>query len=290
MNLSLSSLNSSPSLSSSSSSPSPSPRSTYSTPDKQRKSAGIQLDSDGCLVKRVIKEGYGELPPPRSLVTVHYEAYLSNNQLFDSSLQRNLPFTFQLGTSSVVEAIEMAVPTMKVGQEAEIVSTQKYAFGKLGLPPYIPPNVSVIFKIKLLSFKFKQNDYNNFEALITRAKEEKETGNQFYNKTNYKKAIRHYVKGIWILSDPEQTLGINEGEDKLLKETFIVLYLNLASCHIKLKDGKRALSTCEKILELGGNTAKFYFRMGQAYALNKQFDSAKRSVIQAIRLEPIVKN
>src|SRR4051812_7485793 len=29
--------------------------------DKQRK-AGIQLDSDGCLIKRIIKEGYGEIP------------------------------------------------------------------------------------------------------------------------------------------------------------------------------------------------------------------------------------
>ncbi|KAM9962990.1 hypothetical protein ACTFIW_006211 [Dictyostelium discoideum] len=254
--------------------------------NKPRK-AGIQLDSDGCLIKRIIKEGYGEIPPPRSIVTVHYEGYLSNQVLFDSSVQRNSPFTFQMGTKSVIDAIEQSISTMKVGQEAEIVTTQRYAFGKLGLPPFIPPNVSVIYKIKLLSYKLKSNDFTNFESLINKSKEEKEIGNQFFQKSNYKKSIRHYVKSIWILNDPEQTLGLNEMENKLLKDTLIILYLNLASCNIKLKDGKRGISNCEKILELGGNTtAKFYYRMGQAYSLNKQYDSAKRCLVQAIRLEP----
>eukprot|EP01132_Coremiostelium_polycephalum_P007746 gene7746-9527_t len=42
--------------------------------------------------------GTGDIPP-KSIVSVHYERYLSNNIIFDSSVQSNTPFTFQLGSN-----------------------------------------------------------------------------------------------------------------------------------------------------------------------------------------------
>eukprot|EP01132_Coremiostelium_polycephalum_P001521 gene1521-1914_t len=260
--------------------------STSSTTTPTKKQPGIQLDSDGCLIKRILKEGTGDIPPQKSIVSVHYEGYLSNNIIFDSSVQSNTPFTFQLGSNKVIDALEMAIVTMKVGEEAEIVTTQKFAFGKNGLPPFIPPNTSIIYKIQLLSFTIDNNEYYNFETLIHKSLQEKEKGNEFFKKSIYKKAMKHYIKSIWLLGDSRFILDISESNQKLLKDSLIVLYLNLATCNIKLKQGRNALLNCEKVVEIGGNTAKLYYKMGQAYALNKQYEPAKRSLVQAIRMEP----
>ncbi|KAF2072343.1 hypothetical protein CYY_006338 [Polysphondylium violaceum] len=276
------------------------------------KKPGVQLDSDGCLIKRVLKEGYSDTtPPPKSIVSILYEGYLSNNNIFDSNVQQQnrSPFTFQLGTNSAIEAIEIAVATMKLGEEAEIVTTQRFGFGKLGLPPFIPPNTTIIYKVQLLSIQLFEDIDNNtgisfnnstsidvFDIWIKKALKEKELGNQYFNSNNYKKAIRHYIKSIWLLNDPrlggvsfsgdKEQNDSNSSNSKQLKDLLIVLYLNLASCNIKLQDGNRAIANCEKVAEMGGNTAKFYFKMGQAYSLNKQYESAKRCLVQAIRLEP----
>ncbi|KYR02855.1 hypothetical protein DLAC_00325 [Tieghemostelium lacteum] len=261
-----------------------------SSPPPSLKRTGVQLDTDGCLIKRILKEGSGEIPPQKSIVTIHYEGYLSTGILFDSSVQNNTPLTFQLNSNKVVEALDIAILTMKVGEEAEVVSTQKFGFGKHGLPPFIPPNTSIIFKVQLLSFRESgtSNDITcstNFEQIINKTLKEKEKGTENYQSGEYRKALRHYIKSLWILQDPN-VIVTQESDIKKRQDTMIVLYLNIATCHIKLQDGTRAISNCEKILELGGNNAKFYYRMGQAYALNKQFDSAKRSLVQAIRLEP----
>jgi len=278
------------------------------------KKTGVQLDNDGCLIKRILKEGYGETtPPPKSIVSILYEGYLSNNNIFDSNVQQQnrSAFTFQMGTNSAIEAIEIAVSTMKLGEEAEIVTTQKFAFGKLGLPPFIPPNTTIIYKVQLLSIQLFEDIENNngisfnnstniniFVIWIKKTLKEKEKGNEYFNSNNFKKAMRHYIKSIWLLNDPRLG-GINSNSNnnnnqnennnnniKQLKDLLIVLYLNLATCNIKLQDGNRAIANCEKVVEMGGNTAKLYYRMGQAYSLNQQYDSAKRCLVQAIRLEP----
>ncbi|EGG23595.1 hypothetical protein DFA_05729 [Cavenderia fasciculata] len=253
-----------------------------------QKKLGIHLDNDGCLIKRVLKDGSGDQVPSNAIVSILYEAYLSNGHLFDSNVQlKGTPFTFQLGTHASIDAVELAVKSMRVGEEAEIVSTQRYAFGKHGLPPFIPPNTSVIYKIQLISFKLDTlHDYNSFQGLISKSLKEKDRGNNYFNQQKFKLAMKYYIKGIWILGDPNYTLILNEDQTKIQRDALIVLYLNLATCNIKLMDGKRALTNCEKILELGGSSAKFYFRMSQAYSLNRQFESAKRCIVQAIRLEP----
>ncbi|GAM19131.1 hypothetical protein SAMD00019534_023060 [Acytostelium subglobosum LB1] len=269
------------------SSPSASPSLTSSA-ERQLRRPGIQLDTDGCLIKRVLKEGHGELPPARgAIVTIHYEAYLSSGPLFDSSVQNNTPLTFKHGQSTVVEAIEMAIPTMRVGEDAEIVSTQRYAYGKNGMPPFVPPNTSITYKVQLISFKIDNvNDYNNFDTLLAKAKNEKDKGNEYFNQQRHKLAMKRYIKGVWLLGDSRYTMALDDTRSKNLKELLIVLYLNLATCNIKLANGRLALTNCEKVMELGGSSAKFYFRMGQAYSLNKQYESAKRCLVQAIRLEP----
>ena len=50
--------------------------------------------------------------------------------------------------------------------------------------------------------------------------------------------------------------------------------LNLAMCHLKLKDYRQALETCQKALELEANNEKGLFRMAQAYQGLGEYEDA----------------
>lgn len=55
------------------------------------------------FAKEIMKEGTGDLPETRRNVTVHYKGYLVNGDVFDSSIERNEPFTFKLGQGQVIK-------------------------------------------------------------------------------------------------------------------------------------------------------------------------------------------
>jgi FKBP-type peptidyl-prolyl cis-trans isomerase len=78
-----------------------------------------------------------------SFSLVHYESFLQDtNVKFDSTRERKAEFTFTLNTGKlfillyikiliyyigkVVQAWELAIPTMKVGEKAEIFCTSDY--------------------------------------------------------------------------------------------------------------------------------------------------------------------
>lgn len=58
----------------------------------------ISPNKDEGVLKEVIQEGTGtELPPNGCKVAVHYTGYLVDGTKFDSSVDRNEPFQFDLG-------------------------------------------------------------------------------------------------------------------------------------------------------------------------------------------------
>jgi FKBP-type peptidyl-prolyl cis-trans isomerase len=84
-------------------------------------------------------------------VTVHYNGWLaSDSTLFDSSIQRGQPFTFQLGAGRVIQGWDEGVDSMRVGGERQLVIPPDLAYGSQGSGP-IPSNATLIFEVELLS-------------------------------------------------------------------------------------------------------------------------------------------
>ena len=83
-------------------------------------------------------------------VEVHYTGYLTDGAIFDSSLPRKRPFTFELGAGRVIKGWDEGVVGMKVGGKRKLVIPSKlgYADRRAGK---IPPNSTLIFTIELLS-------------------------------------------------------------------------------------------------------------------------------------------
>lgn len=77
-----------------------------------------------------------------------------NGDIIDSSREKNYPFEFQLGIGEVIQAWEIVLPKISLGQKILMTVTPEYAYGKAGLPGVIPPNSTIVFEIELLSIKY----------------------------------------------------------------------------------------------------------------------------------------
>jgi peptidylprolyl isomerase len=93
--------------------------------------------------------GNGATPSTGQTVSVHYTGWLTNNVKFDSSVDRNQPFTFVLGTGRVIAGWDEGVATMKVGGKRQLVIPAPLAYGTTGSGA-IPPNATLIFEVELL--------------------------------------------------------------------------------------------------------------------------------------------
>lgn len=99
----------------------------------------------------VIKEGTGATPKPGDSVSVHYTGWLEDGTKFDSSVDRNEPFSFRLGRGYVIQGWEEAVATLKVGGKSKFTIPPELGYGERGAGGVIPPNATLIFDIELLS-------------------------------------------------------------------------------------------------------------------------------------------
>ena len=94
--------------------------------------------------------GAGAAPKAGAAVYVHYTGWLTDGRKFDSSRDRNEPFSFRLGRSEVIPGWDEAVAGMRVGGKREILVPPQLGYGAGGYPGVIPPNAVLRFEIELL--------------------------------------------------------------------------------------------------------------------------------------------
>ena len=98
-----------------------------------------------------VKVGTGPSPTKRQWLAVHYEGYLTDGTLFDSSRKRGQPFRFTFGMGVVIKGWDEGLASMKVGGVRRLVLPPDLAYGAAGAPGgKIPPNATLVFDIELL--------------------------------------------------------------------------------------------------------------------------------------------
>src|SRR5215831_5304288 len=76
-----------------------------------------------------IKTGTGATAEPGKVVKVHYTGWLTDGSKFDSSVDRDQPLEFPLGTGRVIKGWDEGVAGMKVGGKRQLRIPPDLAYG-----------------------------------------------------------------------------------------------------------------------------------------------------------------
>lgn len=97
--------------------------------------------------------GTGEEAKDGHKVTMHYKGTFVDGKKFDSSYDRNQPFSFNLGRGDVIKGFDLGVLGMKVGGKRKVKIPSDLAYGKRGAGGVIPPDTDLVFELELLGVK-----------------------------------------------------------------------------------------------------------------------------------------
>ena len=114
------------------------------------KKDGVITTASG-LQYTVLKEGTGKSPKATDTVVCHYEGFLTNGTVFDSSIQRGEPAAFPLngGIAGWTEGLQL----MKEGGKNRFFIPYHLAYGEAGAAGSIPPYAALIFDVELIEVK-----------------------------------------------------------------------------------------------------------------------------------------
>lgn len=98
---------------------------------------------------KMIEEGEGDLPTVGDRVTVHYTGWLEDGTKFDSSYDRNKPFSFVLGTGQVIKGWDEGIGLLKKGSKALLRIPADLGYGSIARGQ-IPANATLIFQVEVI--------------------------------------------------------------------------------------------------------------------------------------------
>ena len=123
-------------------SPTPSPSATITTYEETK-------TMDGLIIQDIVL-GTGAEATSGKKITVNYSGTLVDGTKFDSSYDRGVPFSFNLGDGEVIKGWDEGFAGMKVGGKRKLTIPPELGYGAAGAGGAIPPNSTLIFEVELL--------------------------------------------------------------------------------------------------------------------------------------------
>ncbi|XP_034386877.1 peptidyl-prolyl cis-trans isomerase FKBP8 isoform X2 [Cyclopterus lumpus] len=236
------------------------------------------------LKKKVLESGEGRDSRPQKgqNVKINLKTYLADGTLVEE--QPDLSFT--LGDGDVIQALDLTVQLMDMGEKALVQANAKYAYGVRGsLEPEVPPNSELSLEVELL----KATDAPDLELLpppekISLSSLKRERGNVHYQRGDYAFAVNSYSIALQI-TESSSKVDISPEEENELMDVRVKCLNNMAASQLKLDHYDAALKSCVSALEHQPDNIKALFRMGKVLALQGEYSEAIQTLRKALKLE-----
>jgi len=149
------------------------------------------------------------------MLTMHYKGTLQDGTTFDSSYDRDQPFTFQLGVGQVIKGWDQGLRDMCIGEKRKLVIPPQLAYGDRGAGSVIPPGATLTFEVDLINIGDTPPPVNVFKEIdadkdLMLSREE----------------VSEYLKKQMVAADQEgvaesdEVKRMLEDHDKLVEEIF----------------------------------------------------------------------
>ncbi|XP_065226166.1 inactive peptidyl-prolyl cis-trans isomerase FKBP6 [Planococcus citri] len=263
------------------------------------------LTDDGKVKKLLERCGSGPVVGNSSkcVVYVHYQMYNDHNEVpFDASrLRQKKPYSFRLGYDSMIVGMVIAIQSMKRGEQSKFLLDPEYAYGKLGVPPRILPNTTILLHLELIDFTENEDviarhgkdddeiqEKRTFEEVLHSCTKLRQLGNKLHkHRKDVNGAIRAYRRAIYQLAQFHYT---NDAEENEGRRAMLKLYTNLCVCLNSKNASRQACTAYNNALHdcpgLAQNCPKLLYQSAKALKTLGDFKEAQARLKKALKIKP----
>jgi len=248
----------------------------------------------GRLKKRILREGDSSRgkPPRGASCTVHIIERLVTGEEVGTETE----LVFNVGESEVIQALDLVVPLMEVGEKAEVRLEATFGYGAGGdNRRQIPGGASIELELQLVEWE-ELGSAPDIERgrRMEIGERKRERGNKMFSRGEYSSAIQCYRKAAEYLDDKQIEDDLEVPIDRFLLpkdlqamlEARVKTYNNMAQAQMKLTAWDSAFASIRQVLKIEPNNEKALFRKAKVLVEKCQIDEAIGILRRVGRLYP----